>query len=542
MGSSIALPALDVKPPAQQPNVLEQYAQLMGLKNQMAMQPLQQQAAQNEVQSSGLQVQQQQQAIKDQQGIANWYKNIDPTDPNAFDPVSVGKNLASQGVSGAGIMNVQQKMLERQTAMANLTKTQIANQQEISNNLYDGINGIIGQTDPQQRASAITGLVQTAAQNKLLDPQTAQQILSNPAAVTDDQLKTFQHGLGVSAAFLKSAASQTDAATRAQEQQNQAPGQIANSAMAVLKQYAPTLAQATDQNDYQSKLSAFETLHPDQKGVFPTTFDPKNPQPVLNAAMSPAELTAASQKNAELAQQKQLAQFAQSQENYRASLGRNATYQNSMMQHGLNQIDTYTADPQHGYGQFVSQAGAVKSAIQSAKNGNQLAASMEPMMLALGVSSFAGVHRINDTEINRAGPAVGSTFRKLDNLLTQVGTGKPTDAQLNEASSIVDSLTDARHNAYVQGVSAVAANTGLDPNKVMVFDRSGNLAPLSTFQGSSSAPTAGGRPGAPAQGQAPQRGNASPQKAPTRPAGVPANAVWNPQGNSGRGSWQIRQQ
>ena len=102
-------------------------------------------------------------------------------------------------------------------------------------------------------------------------------------------------------------------------------------------------------------------------------------------------------------------------------------------------------------------------------------------MLALGVSSFAGVHRINTTEIDRAGPQVGSVFRKINNLVDTIGTGVPTAAQLNEANQLVDSLTDARHKSYINGVSAVAANTGLDPSKVQVFDRSGNLAPLSSL-------------------------------------------------------------
>jgi hypothetical protein len=140
------------------------------------------------------------------------------------------------------------------------------------------------------------------------------------------------------------------------------------------------------------------------------------------------------------------------------------------------------------------------------------------MMLALGVSSFAGVHRINDAEINRAGPAVGSYFRKLDNLLNQVGSGKPSAAQLNEANSIIDNLTEVKHNAYVQGVSAVASNSGLDPNQVTVFDKDGNITSLSSAQGR----IGGG-------------------KAPVRPAGVPANAVWNQRGNNGGGSWQLPQ-
>lgn len=213
--ATIPLPALDIRPPAQPENQLDQYSRLLQIKNMQAMQPLQQQAAQQGIQSGQLQIQQEQQAVKDQQGIANWYKSFDPNDPNSTDPIAVGRSLAQSGVSGAGIMKVQQGILQQRQTLATLTKDQLANQQTISDNLSNGINGIIGETDPNKRAAAIVPLVQTAAQNRLMQPQQAQQILQNPGAVTDDQLKQFQHGLTVSAAF-------TQAAARSQQAQNSA--------------------------------------------------------------------------------------------------------------------------------------------------------------------------------------------------------------------------------------------------------------------------------------------------------------------------------
>ncbi len=126
--SSMPLPALDIRPPQQPPNMLEQYAQLQALKNQQVMQPLQQQAAQNQVQSSGLQLQQQQQDLKDQQGISKWFMGIDPKDPNAFDPVTVGKTLAQSGVSGKGIMAAQGQLMQHQQTVLAMTKDQLNNQ------------------------------------------------------------------------------------------------------------------------------------------------------------------------------------------------------------------------------------------------------------------------------------------------------------------------------------------------------------------------------------------------------------------------------
>lgn len=220
--STIPLPALDVKPPEQQPSLIGQYAQLQALKNQQVMQPLQQQAAQQSVQSGQLELQQQQQDLKDQQGISKWFMNIDPNDPDAFNPQKVGKTLAQSGVSGKGIMAAQQQLLQHQQTALTMTKDQLSNQQEMANQVYQGVNGIIGVTDPQARAQALTQLLPTAVQAKALTPQQAQQMMQNPAAVTDDQLKQFQHGLGVSSAFLASVARMQTAQTGEQK----LPGEI----------------------------------------------------------------------------------------------------------------------------------------------------------------------------------------------------------------------------------------------------------------------------------------------------------------------------
>ena len=78
-----------------------------------------------------------------------------------------------------------------------------------------------------KRAAAITPLIQTAAQNRLIQPQAAQQLLQNPGAVTDDQLKQFQHGLTVSAAFTTAAARQAGPDRRQQAQSRDEPPELA---------------------------------------------------------------------------------------------------------------------------------------------------------------------------------------------------------------------------------------------------------------------------------------------------------------------------
>lgn len=217
--STIPLVALNAKAP-EQPDTLQKFGQLLQLRNMQQQAQMQQQEApyriqalQTQAQTGQLGLEQAQQTLKDQQGISRWYGSINPNDPNAFDPIHVGRALHENGVSGAGILKVQGEMLQQRTNAANLTKTDIANQQEIAGNIYNGINGIIGITDPTQRAQALTPLIQTAQQNKIVDPQTAQQLLANPGAITDAQLQQFQHRLGISAAFLKSVSSKESADT-----------------------------------------------------------------------------------------------------------------------------------------------------------------------------------------------------------------------------------------------------------------------------------------------------------------------------------------
>jgi hypothetical protein len=484
---SIPLPELDLKqqPAPQLPDYAGNMDRLMQLSNLMQNSQTQRQGMQQDQQLQGLKIKEQQQNLQDQQTLRTLSPNFITKDSTGkvtgYDYDGLFNQAAQSGVSPQTLSSFQKSISDATLAKANATKAQLENQQTLNSEAFDHLEGLRGTQDPTQRQQLWSQALQWTQQNAgalSVDPTKLPQ-----QAPDDNSLSVIEASLGMHAQQI------ADAAKKATTYKDQSQGQAAaaTASSTLLKQYAPTLSQSTSQNDYSTKLQAFETLHSDLAGQFPRQFDPKNPQAVLSAAMTAPELADYQQKD-------RLNKYDQAQENYRAQLGRQTTFENARMLHGLNQVDTYTADPQHGYGQFVSQAGAVKSAIQSAKDGNQLAASLEPMMLALGVSSFAGVHRINDTEINQAGPAVGSGLRKLSNLLSTVGTGKPTDAQLNEATSIVDSLTTAKHNAYVQGVSAVAANSGLDPSKVTVFDRGGNIASLASVQGKG-APASGATQG-----------------------------------------------
>lgn len=485
MASQPTLPQLRIPQQPELPDYAGNFDRLAQLSNSLATGQLQRQGMQQEQEMNALNIQQKQQEVKDQQTLRTLSPNFITKDPSGkvsgYDYDGLFNQAAQSGVSPKTLSTFQKSISDAALAKANVSKAQLENEETVNSQAFNHLDGLRDIQDPAQRQQAWGSALQWAQQNAgtlktlNIDPTKLPQ-----QAPDDNGLSLIEASLGMHAQQLSDAAKK---ATTYKEK-SQGDAAAATASTSILKQYAPSLSQSSNQQVYQTKLQAFETLHPDLAGTFPQQFDPKNPQAVLSAAMTAPELADYQQKD-------RLDKYNQAQENYRAQLGRQATFENSKMLHGLGQIDQYTADPQHGYGQFVSQTGAVKSAIQSAKDGNQLAASLEPMMLALGVSSFAGVHRINQTEINQAGPAVGSAFRKINNLISTVGTGKPTDAQLNEANSIIDSLTDAKHSAYLQGVSAIAANSGLDPNKVTIFDKGGNIATLSSVRGGGKGPSNG---------------------------------------------------
>ena len=166
-----------------------------------------------------------------------------------------------------------------------------------------------------------------------------------------------------------------------------------------------------------------------------------------------------------------------------AAYNRQSAMGNVLAEHALNGITSAFTDPQHGYSTTLAQLNAVKDNVTSAQNGDQLAASLAPMMTALGVTSFAGTHRINQNEINAAGPQVGSVLRQIDARLSKLGSCKLAANTATEMNGLMDSLLDAKYNAVLQSARVAAANGGVDPSRVTVMDKSGNLVRLSDAAG-----------------------------------------------------------
>lgn len=177
--ATIPLPALHLNPPQQQENPLDQYARLLQLKNMQTMQPIQQQAAQQQLQAGQLDVQQKQQALKDQQAITSSMQNWDGKDYNDLYPL-----MLKNGASGTAVLGLKQKVLEQQQAISTTLKNNAeAGQAQMTamkakGDLLDGaLSPLIDpkQTPDEKLPTAIAATAQDLVQRGVLDPQHAQQ-------------------------------------------------------------------------------------------------------------------------------------------------------------------------------------------------------------------------------------------------------------------------------------------------------------------------------------------------------------------------------
>lgn len=150
---SIPLPALDVKP-IQQPDVMAQMGNLYRLKamqQQAALAPLQAQALQQQVQSGQLGIQQQQQAIKDQQAFRSAM-----TDPSMKGKTigDVADALAQKGaISQQSWVAAKKADVEQKTALAGLDEKTLANFKAAHQQTQELYNNVMNMPDDQLQAN-----------------------------------------------------------------------------------------------------------------------------------------------------------------------------------------------------------------------------------------------------------------------------------------------------------------------------------------------------------------------------------------------------
>lgn len=191
--AGIPLPALDVRPPQAPPNQLEQLGQILGLRNAIQEAPLRQQALQQQVQSGGLQVQQQQQALKDQQAVTAAMSQWDGKDINSLEPL-----VLKNGGSGMAVIGLKQKSLAMQQQYSQIAKNDAdagtANLKALQTK-GDLISGALSplidptQTPDAALPQALTATAQGLVQRGLLDPQHAQQAAQLAQSGNPEQIR-----------------------------------------------------------------------------------------------------------------------------------------------------------------------------------------------------------------------------------------------------------------------------------------------------------------------------------------------------------------
>ncbi len=197
--SSIPLPALDVRPPQQQPSPLDEYARALQLKSQMTNAPLQTQALQNEVQSSSADVQIKQQQLKDQQAMTatmQQWGHAKPTPAPAADgsaPAPKDSSMPSyddlvplaikNGASFSAVQGLQQHILAMKAQAAQIAMNDAragsSNAEAMKSKngmIVSAMTGVMNLPD-EQLSQGIQQTAQQLAQQGLFDPQHVQQAM-----------------------------------------------------------------------------------------------------------------------------------------------------------------------------------------------------------------------------------------------------------------------------------------------------------------------------------------------------------------------------
>lgn len=224
--ASIPLPALDIRPPAQQASPLEQYGQLLALRNQQQNAPLQRQAFQQQVEAGQLENQQRQLQLQDAQTLRSLSPNFVKKDSQGnvigYDFDGLFSGAAKAGVSPQTLATLQKSISDATLAKANSSKAQLENQQTLNNQAFQHLEGLRGTIDPAERQQLWQQAVQWTAQNAGslgINPQQLPQ-----QAPDDNGLNTIEASLGMHAQQLtdasKTAELQSSKAKTAESQAN----------------------------------------------------------------------------------------------------------------------------------------------------------------------------------------------------------------------------------------------------------------------------------------------------------------------------------
>jgi hypothetical protein len=459
--ASIPLPSLSIRPPE---NPLDQYAKALSVKSMIGGQQIQQE----QLKGAQLENQNVQQSIADRNAMTQALKDWDGQDFNAL-PSLVLKN----GGSANAVFGLRKQILDQKQTLSKIAsddattgsknlETIISKRDQIAGSLESLVdpNSVSDDNLHTEATKTVNGLMASG----MIDSEHGQQLQSVIDSTKDP--KTLRTGIDH---YAKTQMGAKALAEQALQQANSGKAVAeANLANQKVKLYSNTKPGDFDQ--------LIDQLVPPVQG---------NPNSDLNQqaktmangllARGDYEGAAKSLENIQhVVNQRSETNFVQNREDYRQALNRQANQSNQLQKNGLEQLDKVWTDPQHGYTQFLAQANATKTAIADAKDGNELAASLAPLMTVLGVNSFAGVHRINPQEYESAGPGVGSVYRHINTALDKAASGKLNPDTASEMGTLIDQLIKSKYDSLLPASQLIAKNAGLDSTKTTIFDKDGN--------------------------------------------------------------------
>jgi hypothetical protein len=457
---SIPLPALDIRPAA---NPLDEYAKALSVKSMISSQ----QTQQLQQQHLGLENQNEQQAIADRNAMTT---SMTQWDGKNFDdlPALILKN----GGSANAVFAARKQLLDQRQALSKIAADD-ATTGEKNLQTYKGkmdqIAGTLGSLadvpDANLKTEALRG-VNTLLTGGMIDADHGKQL--NDFINSTSDIPTLRTGIDH---YIKAHQGASELAANA-EKNAQTGKAVAEANLANMK---VKMYQNTKPGDFDATI---DKLAPPTGATADVNQQTKT---LVNSLLARGDYEGASKalENSEhILSQRAETNYVQNREDYRQAQNRQANQSNQLQKNGLEQLDKIWTDPQHGYTQFLAQANATKTAVADAKNGNELAASLAPLMTVLGVNSFAGVHRINPQEYAAAGPGVGSIYRRVNTLLDKASAGKLNPDTANEMNSLIDGLMSAKHASLVPASQLIAKNAGLDPKQTTIFNKDGQPGTL----------------------------------------------------------------
>lgn len=268
--ASIPLVALNVKPPAQQPDLLDRFSQLQQLRasqQQQAMQqqeaPVRQQILGQQAQSGQLQLQQQQAAIQNQQAVTSAYRQWDG---KSYEDLA---HLALKGgATGEAVQSIQQHGLALRKTASDIAeqdaKTGSDNATTLGKQLDQAagsLNGVLS-APPDQQSQLLLSTAQQLAQQKrpdgtpLLDArhlQMAQQLAQQGPQAIATAIPAFAKSLTAFSAQLDAAQKQATTAKDIDE-----PIQAAANAAETAKRDATEAKQGQQRISIEGARLAFD--------------------------------------------------------------------------------------------------------------------------------------------------------------------------------------------------------------------------------------------------------------------------------------------